>query len=128
MSAALDVEVTLRLETRSTVMPQGVRMPCRLKGERTHRIAAAYWRSHRVNVSATRGSVEPLRFPFSVLEQTEILEDLVDCAERHFRNTGRYLQVWGELGEIYAEVKFGLAATGPTAPAPTGPSMASSSR
>ena len=47
-------------------------------------------------------------FPFSVLEQAEILEDLVDCAERHFQNTGRYLQVWGELGEIYAEVKFGL--------------------
>jgi len=47
-------------------------------------------------------------FPFSVLKQTEIFEDLVDCAERHFRNTGRYLQVWGELGEIYAEIKFGL--------------------
>lgn len=47
-------------------------------------------------------------FPFSVLEQAEILADLVDCADRHFRNTGRYLQVWGELGEIYAEVKFGL--------------------
>ncbi len=47
-------------------------------------------------------------FPYSVLEQTEIFEDLVDCAERHFRNTGRYLQVWGELGEIYAEIKFGL--------------------
>lgn len=47
-------------------------------------------------------------FPFSVLEQASIFEDLVDCAERHFRNTGRYLQVWGELGEIYAEIKFGL--------------------
>jgi hypothetical protein len=47
-------------------------------------------------------------YPFSVLEQAEILADLVDCADRHFRNTGRYLQVWGELGEIYAEVKFGL--------------------
>ncbi len=47
-------------------------------------------------------------FPFSVLEQAKILEDLVDCAVRHFENTGRYLQVWGELGEIYAEVKFGL--------------------
>lgn len=51
-------------------------------------------------------------FPLSVLEQAEILEDLVDCAERHFRNTGRYLQVWGELGEIYAEVKFGLCRHG----------------
>lgn len=47
-------------------------------------------------------------FPFSVLEQAEIFEALVDCAARHFRNTGRYLQVWGELGEIYAEIKFGL--------------------
>lgn len=57
-------------------------------------------------------SVEPARsregFPFSVLEQTEILQKLVDCAARHFANTGRYLQVWGELGEIYAEIKFGL--------------------
>lgn len=47
-------------------------------------------------------------FPFSILEQTEIFRDLVDCAARHFVNTGRYLQVWGELGEIYAEIKFGL--------------------
>ena len=47
-------------------------------------------------------------FPYNVLEQAEIFEDLVDCAIRHFENTGRYLQVWGELGEIYAEVKFGL--------------------
>jgi hypothetical protein len=47
-------------------------------------------------------------FPFSVSEQTQIFRDLIDCASRHFRNTGRYLQVWGELGEIYAELKFGL--------------------
>lgn len=47
-------------------------------------------------------------FPFSVLEQIQIFEDLVDCAVRHFENTGRYLQVWGELGEIFAEIKFGL--------------------
>lgn len=47
-------------------------------------------------------------FPYSVLKQIEIFQDLVDCAARHFENTGRYLQVWGELGEIYAEIKFGL--------------------
>ena len=55
---------------------------------------------------------EPFRsrdgFPLSVLRQAEILEDLVDCAARHFENTGRYLQIWGELGEIYAEVRFRL--------------------
>jgi hypothetical protein len=47
-------------------------------------------------------------FPFNTLEQTEIFYDLIDCATRHFENTGRYLQIWGELGEIYAEIKFGL--------------------
>jgi hypothetical protein len=47
-------------------------------------------------------------FPYIVLEQTRIFQDLVDCAQRHFDNTGRYLQVWGELGEIYAEIRFGL--------------------
>jgi len=47
-------------------------------------------------------------FPLSTLEQAEIFYDLIDCAKRHFENTGRYLQVWGELGEIYAEIKFGL--------------------
>jgi hypothetical protein len=47
-------------------------------------------------------------FPFSILEQMRIFDDLLDCAERHFENTGRYLQVWGELGEIYAEIKFHL--------------------
>lgn len=47
-------------------------------------------------------------YPFNVLDHMQIFLDLVDCAERHFKNTGRYLQVWGELGEIYAEIKFGL--------------------
>lgn len=47
-------------------------------------------------------------FPYSNLAQAELLNDLVDCAARHLENTGRYLQIWGELGEIYAEIKFGL--------------------
>ena len=47
-------------------------------------------------------------FPRSSREQAEILQDLKDLAIRHFENTGRYLQIWGELGEIYAEVAYGL--------------------
>jgi hypothetical protein len=47
-------------------------------------------------------------FPFSTPEQAKIFYDLIDCAIRHFENTGRYLQIWGELGEIYAEITFGL--------------------
>lgn len=56
----------------------------------------------------TESSRSRAGFPFSSMEQMEIFSDLVDCAERHFKNTGRYLQIWGELGEIYAEIKFGL--------------------
>lgn len=58
--------------------------------------------------------------PYSVLEQTQIFQDLVDCAARHFENTGRYLQLWGELGEIYAEIKFGLRRHGTHRPGSDG--------
>jgi len=51
-------------------------------------------------------------FPYSTLEQAEIFQDLIECAARHFENTGRYLQIWGELGEIYAEIKFDLCRHG----------------
>jgi len=47
-------------------------------------------------------------YPSNYREQTEIFEGLVELAERHFENTGRYLQIWGELGEIFAEIHFGL--------------------
>lgn len=47
-------------------------------------------------------------FPCRIVEQTEIFLELVECARRYLENTGRYLQIWGELGEIYAEIKFGL--------------------
>lgn len=60
------------------------------------------------NANSIKPFISRQGLPFSILEQSEILYDLVDCASRHFENTGRFLQVWGELGEIYAEIKFGL--------------------
>ena len=47
-------------------------------------------------------------YPNSIPKQKKILLDLIDCAARHFENTGRYLQIWGELGEVYAEAELGL--------------------
>lgn len=72
------------------------------------------WANEQLEDETAEGahSIEPAKsregFPFSILQQMEVFQDLVDCAERHFENTGRYLQIWGELGEIYAEIKFGL--------------------
>ncbi len=65
-----------------------------------------------LNSQFEKAPTEPFQsragFPFSTLEQMAIFEELVDCSERHFKNTGRYLQIWGELGEIYAEIRFRL--------------------
>lgn len=36
------------------------------------------------------------------------MADLLQSAEAYFELTGRYLQIWGELGELYAETEFGL--------------------
>lgn len=37
-----------------------------------------------------------------------ILESLVDSARSYHELTGRFLQIWGELGELYAEAKYGI--------------------
>jgi hypothetical protein len=38
----------------------------------------------------------------------EIFNDLVGVAFRYFEKTGRYLSIWGELGEVYAQLHYGL--------------------
>lgn len=37
-----------------------------------------------------------------------IFENLVDNAISYHALTGRYLQIWGELGELYAEIEYGI--------------------
>jgi hypothetical protein len=41
-------------------------------------------------------------------ELVTIFENLVESAESYHELTGRYLQIWGELGELYAEIKYGI--------------------
>lgn len=41
-------------------------------------------------------------------ELVEIFESLVDSAKSYHALTERYLQIWGELGELYAEIKYGI--------------------
>lgn len=50
----------------------------------------------------------------------QLFEDFVRVAEDHKELTGRYLQVWGELGEFYAEIKFGLKRHRPSTPGSDG--------
>jgi len=41
-------------------------------------------------------------------ELVMIFESLVENANSYHELTGRYLQIWGELGELYAEIKYGI--------------------
>ncbi len=41
-------------------------------------------------------------------ELATIFESLVDNAESFYRLTNRYLQIWGELGELFAEIEYGI--------------------
>lgn len=47
-------------------------------------------------------------FPEADVEIVQVFEDLVRAAMEYKDLTGRYLQIWGELGELYAEIKHGL--------------------
>jgi hypothetical protein len=41
-------------------------------------------------------------------ELAMIFKSLVENAMSYHKLTGRYLQIWGELGELYAEIQYGI--------------------
>lgn len=50
----------------------------------------------------------PVVCPLDDPELVTIFEGLVENAMRYHELTGRYLQIWGELGELFAEVEYGI--------------------
>jgi hypothetical protein len=48
------------------------------------------------------------QYPKADPEVVEVFEDLISAAQRYKETTGRYLQVWGELGELYAQIRYGV--------------------
>jgi hypothetical protein len=49
------------------------------------------------------------RFPHADLALVSYFQELLDLAERFHRHTGRHLDVYGELGELFAAITFGIA-------------------
>ncbi len=47
-------------------------------------------------------------YPAASAETAQAFEALVDAIRRYREATGRHLEIWGELGELYAELKFGV--------------------
>lgn len=56
----------------------------------------------------------------STLQMYEIFGSLVEAAREYFELTRRHLPIYGELGEIYAELKHGLKRFKPGAPGADG--------
>ncbi len=48
------------------------------------------------------------QYPNANLELIQVFEELVEVAIAYKEVTGRYLPVFGELGEIFAEITFGI--------------------
>ena len=44
----------------------------------------------------------------STLQLWELLDELVDTARNYLEVTGRHLPIFGELGELYGEAKYGI--------------------
>lgn len=44
----------------------------------------------------------------TTLELWELLGELVEIAQNYFEVTGRHLPIYGELGELYGEAKYGI--------------------
>ena len=44
----------------------------------------------------------------TTLELWELLDELVETARNYFEVTGRHLPIYGELGELYGEAKYGI--------------------
>ena len=53
-------------------------------------------------------------------ELLAIFEDLVETAAAYRTLTGRYLQIWGELGELYAEIRYAIKRHRPHTPGSDG--------
>ena len=58
------------------------------------------WEWVPVHEPAAHSQVDP--------ELVVIFEGLVESAMGYHALTGRYLQIWGELGELYAEIKYSI--------------------
>ncbi len=56
----------------------------------------------------------------STLELWELLAELVESAKNYLEVTGRHLPIYGELGELYGEIKYGIKRHSPNTPGSDG--------
>jgi hypothetical protein len=47
-------------------------------------------------------------YPHADMAIINLFETLVEAARDYYALTDRHLEIWGELGELYAEIKYGV--------------------
>ena len=60
------------------------------------------------------------RFPKASAKVLKLFSDLVQAAFNYRTLTGRHLEIFGELGEVFAEMAFGIKRHGPRTPGSDG--------
>jgi hypothetical protein len=48
------------------------------------------------------------KYPHADIALVPYLEELLELAERYYRKTGRHLQVYGDVGELFGAVMYGI--------------------
>jgi hypothetical protein len=74
-----------------------------------------HWINQQVHLQDLQGE-----YPHVDPALADLFETLVQDASDYYSMTGRYLQIWGELGELYAEVKYGIKRNKPKTPGSDG--------
>lgn len=74
-----------------------------------------HWINQQVHLQDLQGE-----YPHVDPALADLFETLVQDASDYYSMTGRYLQIWGELGELYAEVKYGIKLHKPKTPGSDG--------
>lgn len=65
------------------------------------------------HTTPTKGMMLPKRYGHVQPELLAIFEELVESARKYKQITGRHLPILGELGELFAEIMFGIKRHGP---------------
>ncbi len=65
------------------------------------------------HTTPTKGMMLPKRYSHVQPELLAIFEELVESAAKYKRITGHHLPILGELGELFAEIMFGIKRHGP---------------
>jgi hypothetical protein len=95
------------------VITSGQNMHCAMTGQKLNDPSDGVWDDGEwISWNWINGQLDGREledeFPTASSELIDLFQRFVEAAIDHRDLTGNYLQIWGELGELYAEIRFGI--------------------